>query len=428
LKRRLLLLLALSAATAPAAADVLVLRGGSRLSFPSCERAGDRVVCQTGAGSVSFDAASVLQLLQGEDEKGAAPTWRAPESEEGREEPDPVDLTPTGALEWTLQGFAHEQQGRWEEARAAYGRAAGSRRAPMAARLGLARVMLRQGEAREAAEVLDAALLDEPDNAKAHFLLGEALDAQDRLDEAVREWQRAAALDPAFADRRDRGLRELRAHRDFHRAFAPHFTVSYDGERDEELGRAILEALEDAFDELVGRLEHYPENTIQVILYSRQAFDEVTGAGPDIGGLFDGKVRLPVGGLRRVTPPVRAVARHELTHAFLHSKGEGRVPRWIHEGLAQQIEERPAGGLHRSLARSMKTAEDPLVWAAEFSYPRAYSRVLYLEDRYGPGALLDLVDALGEGESAATATRRVFGATPEEILGEWVEWLEEQLP
>ena len=26
-------------------------------------------------------------------------------------------------------------------------------------------------------------------------------DAQDRLDEAVREWERAAALDPSFADR-----------------------------------------------------------------------------------------------------------------------------------------------------------------------------------------------------------------------------------
>lgn len=423
--KRALLLLLLAAAPLPARGDVIVLRGGSRLSFPSCERQEERVVCQTGAGSVSFDGASVLQILRGEQEKDAHPTWRASEVE--ADEPDPVDISPTGALEWTLQGFAHEQKGRWEQAREAYQRAAGSRSAPTAAHLGLARVLLRQGEAREAADVLDELLLEEPDNAMAHFLLGEALDAQDRLDEAVREWERAALLDPAFGERRDRGLRELRAHQDFHRAFAPHFTVSYDGERDEELGRAILEALEDSFDELVDSLEHYPENTIQVILYSRQAFDEVTGAGPDVGGLFDGKVRLPVGGIRRVTPPVRAVARHELTHAFLHSKGRGRVPRWIHEGLAQKVEGRPSEALNRSLARSLRSAEDPLAWAREFSYPKALSRVLFLDERYGPGALLDLVDALGEGENAPQATRRIFGATPEGLLEEWIEWLEDQL-
>jgi hypothetical protein len=254
--------------------------------------------------------------------------------------------------------------------------------------------------------------------------MGQALDARDRLDEAVREWERAAALDPAFAERRDRGLRELQAHRGLDRAFAPHFTVSYDGDRDEALGRAILELLEDAFDDLVRRLEHYPEDTIQVILYSRQAFGEVTGAGPGVGGLFDGKVRLPVGGLRSVNGRVRAVARHELAHAFLHSKGAGRVPRWIHEGLAQRVEERSGEGLSPALSRSLGQAADRAAWASEFSYPKALSRVLHLEEAYGEARLLDLVEALGEGLSEEAATRRVFGATPDELVAEWLEWLE----
>jgi tetratricopeptide (TPR) repeat protein len=421
---RCAILLVLLAAASPALrADVLVLRGGARLAFPSCAEEEERVVCQTGAGTVSFKRSAVLQILRGQDEKGAAPTWRTPQDGAHRDE---APVSSRGALEWTLEGFSLEQTGQWQEAQRAYERAADLETAPVAAHLGLARVLLHQGEADRAMAVLDPVLLKHPDNAVAHFLMGEALDARDRLTEAVRAWERAAALDPGFSRRRDRGRRELSTHQDLQRAFAPHFTVSYDGERDETLGRAILETLEDAFDDFVTRFEHYPEATIQVILYSRKDFGEVTGAGPEVGGLFDGKVRLPIGGVHRVDPRVEALARHELAHAFLHDKGQGRVPRWIHEGLAQRVEGRPVTGLSRRLARSLAQAADPDAWAADFSYPKALSRVHHLEEVYGPGRLLDMVQALGEGEEPAAATRRVFGLTPRELLQEWLDWLREE--
>jgi tetratricopeptide (TPR) repeat protein len=418
---RLLLLVLLVGLAPVGRADVVVLRNGSRLGFPSCEDEADRVVCRTDAGTVSFARAHVLQVLRGESEEAAAPTWRA-DGDDGDSAAAAGPGVAPGALELTLEGFRREQLGEWDEAEAAYRDALGRRPAPATARVGLARVLPRQGRHDEAIDELQTLLVDRPEEAGAHRLLGEALDAADRLEDAVRAWERAAALDPSHTERYREGLRELETQRDYHRALAPHFTVSYDGERDEELGGAILEALEDAFDEFVTRLEHYPENTILVILYSRRDFEEVTGAGSDVGGLFDGKVRLPVGGIRRLTSRVVRVARHELVHAFLHDKGRGHVPRWLHEGLAQRLEGRQPES-RGALLRSLEASGDAAAWATEFSYPKALSLVAYLEEEYGEGRLLDLVAALGETGSETLAFDRVFGVEPDRIRREWTAWL-----
>ena len=48
-----------------------------------------------------------------------------------------------------------------------------------------------------------------------------------------------------------------------------------------QLTAIAREVLEDNFDEFVTRLEHYPEDTILVLLYSRRDVAEVTGAEKD---------------------------------------------------------------------------------------------------------------------------------------------------
>ena len=58
--------------------------------------------------------------------------------------------------------------------------------------------------------------------------------------------------------------------------------------------------------ETVGRgLSYYPDHEIQVILYSGQQFQEVTDAPGWSGGIYDGKIRIPIGGIEQETPGLR---------------------------------------------------------------------------------------------------------------------------
>jgi hypothetical protein len=75
-----------------------------------------------------------------------------------------------------------------------------------------------------------------------------------------------------------------------------------------------------------------------VILYTQQAFADITKAPGWVGALNDGRIRVPVQGLTSMTPELSRVLKHELTHSFVGQKTRGRAPTWIQEGLAQWME------------------------------------------------------------------------------------------
>jgi hypothetical protein len=75
-----------------------------------------------------------------------------------------------------------------------------------------------------------------------------------------------------------------------------------------------------------------------VILYTQQAFADITQAPNWVGALNDGRIRVPVQGLSNMTPELSRVLKHELTHSFVQQKTRGHAPTWIQEGLAQWME------------------------------------------------------------------------------------------
>ncbi|MCU0254672.1 MAG: hypothetical protein MUE47_09060 [Acidobacteria bacterium] len=215
--------------------------------------------------------------------------------------------------------------------------------------------------------------------------------------------------------------RELAAERGYDRSLTAHFTLSFDGTRDEAAGRLVLEVLEASYGELASELSAYAAQPIPVVLYTKEQFHDTTETGRDVAGLFDGKIRLPVGGITAGSPELTRVARHELVHALIAAKGPGSVPRWLHEGLAQLLEPRDPGRALAGVRAAWKAAGAPGI--DPFSYPTALAFTAWLDEGHGRARLLWLVESLAGGKTEDEAFDDAFGATRDELITAWVRAL-----
>ncbi len=294
-----------------------------------------------------------------------------------------------------------------------------------AAQVGLAAAYFRQGQDIFARSTLERALLDHPDNPALHALLGDVYNSQERTEEALQEWQKANELRPeaSLQAKIEKLARERSIDSGYRQSEAPHFTMKYDGDRaGADLGSQILEYLEGQYRTLQTRFDHYPLQPIVVIVYPQKQFYEATQADANVGGLFDGKIRVPIGGLRQITAGARRVLLHELVHAFIAGKSRGTAPRWLHEGLAQRIEGRTtptATGV--TLAKEFDALERKESWGLAFTYASALSFVEWLDERLGFASLVDVLEVTGQGIPPETAFEQVTRYTLGELRRAWGE-------
>jgi len=261
------------------------------------------------------------------------------------------------------------------------------------------------------AAVLDGLVL-RPDGAELHELLGDLKDRDENMDQALRSWRHAFSLAPndRLREKIEKGERDLHLRRNYEFARTSHFNLRYDGALDEAIAADVSEHLEERFWELTNVYNHTPEQPITTLLYPDQAFREVTRAAEWVGGIYDGKIRVPLGGLRHLHRGAKRVLTHELTHAVVHSKSRGRAPRWLHEGLAQYSDGTTMNRVKQAeVRRRLAALDDPADWEDdEFSYPLAHSLILWLEARGDFSHLVWVLESLGEGQTIDEALRRVY--------------------
>ncbi|HET8945654.1 MAG TPA: tetratricopeptide repeat protein [Candidatus Polarisedimenticolia bacterium] len=308
-----------------------------------------------------------------------------------------------------------------EEARRRFEEALAWEPADLRARRGQSASLLMLDRTAEARTTLERALLDAPGDADLNYLLGEALEKQGRTDEALATLDKAYAArpTPALRDRIDTLRRQHGVDGGYRSAEASRFVLSYDGAHTSpELEAEILAYLEGQFPELAIEYDYTPPESIAVVLYPEKGFYDATQTGPDVAGLYDGKVRVPIGGLKRLDPQARAVLRHELAHAFITGKSRGAAPRWLQEGLAQWAEgKRPTAGGETGLARAYREAPDR--WPGAFSYDSALSFTAYLMQQHGASALNDVLAAMGRGSTAEQALQDVLRVSLPDLKTAW---------
>ena len=194
----------------------------------------------------------------------------------------------------------------------------------------------------------------------------------------------------------------------------------YDGDVDLELAGEVMEYLEDEYWNITNAYRHAPQQPITLQLFPTRAFREVTQSPDWVGGLYDGKIRVPLGGLDALTRRAKQVLSHELTHAVVHSKSRGNCPRWLHEGLAQMSESKRVTPKGRREIAERLADRDAAQWDKEgFSYQMALSLTRHLESRRGFDTLVSLLDLLAEGAEIDAALQHYYGEDYAAICRRW---------
>jgi tetratricopeptide (TPR) repeat protein len=284
-----------------------------------------------------------------------------------------------------------------------------------------AATLVQLGRAGEAVPFAERAARLAPNSADAYTVLGFAYYGSSGDGNAIRAWKRALELRPDDTLRTylEKAQREEKAESDFRQAETGHFVVHFEGASTEDSVRANIQAeLERAYEDLVSALGVSPRATIPVSLYTNQAFFDVTQAPAWSGAINDGRLRIPIQGVTEVTPELRRVLRHELTHSFISQIAGGRCPQWLNEGIAQLLEPRTIGNtrgprLAQLYAMGQQIPLNGLElsflnfspFEAVLAYDESLAAAEYIRDTYGMSELEAILQKIGEGSSTESALR-----------------------
>ncbi|HEV8383952.1 MAG TPA: tetratricopeptide repeat protein, partial [Candidatus Acidoferrales bacterium] len=377
MRRGIILTLLATLFVLSALADTIVLKSGRRISATNVIEEGDRVYFETPSGRLSFPKSAVERI-----ERGGESVWGSGNSSDDAKK---VDLSAAAPSSAAVEGYEEiaraavkdgsldrnfiaklegEAQGRAAPAVAKavaalhaaaqfelkggdvdaaigdYRRALSFAPDHVGVLLSIAHLYLRKSEFARSLEFLEIANRAAPENADVARLMGWAYYGMSKINEAVREFRRALKLRPDASTQQAllKAERDLEIEDRFKKNESFHFKLSYDGEAAPALAREVLQTLERHFAGIESELNYSPSDPIGVILYTAQAFRNVTRAPGWAGAVNDGRIRVPVQGLTGMTPELSSTLKHELTHSFVFQKTRGHCPVWLNEGIAQYME------------------------------------------------------------------------------------------
>jgi tetratricopeptide (TPR) repeat protein len=199
-----------------------------------------------------------------------------------------------------------------------------------------------------------------------------------------------------------------------------HFRITFDGYKHGGVSRKVIGILEDAYGTVGKEFGYFPSEPVNAVLYTNRDFYDITQAPEWSGGIYDGKIRIPVRGAEANEAALKKVLFHEYTHSVVRSL-TSRCPLWINEGLAEYFSksyQKKVGQVIplRSLGSSFSWLGSDKVGMA---YWESYSAVSYLIERYGVYRMKEFLQSLSGGTDLEQAFRGAFGITYSEFVSSW---------
>ena len=480
--RTVLLSVALLSVSGRAAADTIVLKNGRRIIALSAVEEGDKIKYLTSAGELSLPKSIVDHIEKG----GSVPMAGSPGADVANLDIAPPVMESSGAIAEVEHGAVHdgaidrEYIAKLEGAARSGGRQANQSAAlghHLAANFELSRgdmehalsdartalnyapeepalllnvgyLLLRRSEFKESLEYLERARRFAPDNPDVPKLEGWAYYGLNKIAQAVAEWKRAQALRPDKEVQLalDRALADKQEEESYRENESSHFKLRYSGAAAPALAREVLRTLERHFSAIESELNFTPPEPIGVILYTQDAFSDITKAPSWAGALNDGRIRVPVQGLAGVDSELSRVLKHELTHSFIAQKTRSacmglaasctiHAPAWIQEGLAQWMEgqrsredaavllqiynDNKAIPLSRLEGSWLNMSGD----TARYAYAWALANIEYIVQADGMGDIERILDRIGAGMATETALRDVLHSGYDDLMQSAAEYL-----
>jgi tetratricopeptide (TPR) repeat protein len=297
------------------------------------------------------------------------------------------------------------------------------------------------GRSEEARQHLVGALQADATLTEASILLGQILYREGDLAGAIHVYEQAlthAPKETLLASRLEAWRREADLHGRFSQRYGDHFTVLFEGPREEALARRAIELLEAAFWRIGTALGAYPNGIVTVILYTNEQFRDITQSPTWAAAAFDGRIRVPMRGALDNTRQLERVLAHEFTHALIHSLAPRGVPQWLNEGLAQIFEPEQGNAARDIVLRHLDASQAggdgaslvPLTQLeksfgkldkdqARLAYAQSAVAAQALIDQAGMTGVLNLLAYVGEGMPFAQAFERAAFVSYAEFQKTW---------
>lgn len=280
----------------------------------------------------------------------------------------------------------------------------------------------------------------EPRNALALELLGEIENLQQNFEKAEYYYKQSYLVSPSTRLRQkiEKIQKEHSVEKTLDTYDEEHFIIKYrKGEQGYE-GYWLKNLLRDTYSRLSKDFGTYFNHKTAVLFYAGKEFHDVTGQSVWVGGLYDGKIRLPAYRQGFKETDLRAAATHEMTHAFVAFLSGMRAPAWIHEGLAQYeqdkvqpvdtmilsaaIRTKALIPIDRLLSESLQMDKmDPLEVA--LFYQEVFMLVRYMVERYQMYRMKEILVKFKEGKQAEQAIEEVLGISTKQLEKEWLATL-----
>ena len=464
----------LVAAASTRGGDTIVLKNGRRIIALSVTQEGEKIIYETASGTLSIPRSIVDHIERGavsSSEAAAnasAVTLKPPESEASSATLPPsaaekesrviqngeVDRIYVDQLDQEAHSgqalanqnaaMAHHAASQFELAHGEMDLALQDARSALiylpeqpVLLMNTAYLYLRRSEYTQSLEYIERARRLLPEDPEVSKLAGWAYYGLNKMDLAVAEWKHAAWLRPdaEVEAALQRAQRDKREEEQYKENESNHFTLRYSGASEPSLARSVLHTLERHYGAIESELNYSPPDSIGVILYTQQAFADITQVPGWVGALNDGRIRVPVQGLNDVTPELSRVLKHELTHSFVGQNTLGRAPTWIQEGLAQWMEGKrsdlnagalitiykrdPALGLKHFAGDWMKLSNAE----ASAAYAWALANVEYMVQAGGMNDVDRLLDRLAAGDTDEAAVKAVMRCDYVDLTHDTVEYL-----